>query len=159
MLEILSLLSPGAVAMLFAFLVSRCQRGRESRDLCCCCRVASVSLWFVVSLPSCVFSLVVCFVWFCACETQFQFIWCETYATLSIIIYVHQVLWYLVSCMLIRLYILLTRTILLLSHVYLLLILQDYKIQGSVDPNVCALHSKGTTNQVHTFRGSPSVGP
>ena len=49
MLEILSLLSPGAVAMLFAFLVSRCQRGRESRNLCRC---PVVSLWFVVSFLS-----------------------------------------------------------------------------------------------------------
>ena len=49
MRELLSLPSPGAVASLFALLVSRCQRGRELRDLCF--MVSSFSL-----LCRCVFS-------------------------------------------------------------------------------------------------------
>ena len=80
MFEILSLPSPRVVATLFALLVSRCQRGREFRDLCCC-RVASVSLCLVFSR---VFSRCLCLVWFGANETQVLDIWCETYATLSL---------------------------------------------------------------------------
>ena len=52
MRELLSLLSPGAVATLFALLMSRCQRGREFRDLC-----FVVLSFLVVSLwCRCVFS-------------------------------------------------------------------------------------------------------
>ena len=44
-----SSLSPGAVATLPLFLVSRCQRGREFRDLHRCLLCECVSLWCVLS--------------------------------------------------------------------------------------------------------------
>ena len=64
MRELLSLLSPGAVASLFALLVSRCQRGRELRDLLYGV-LYGVVVFFVVSLCF----LAICLVWLCASET------------------------------------------------------------------------------------------
>ena len=55
-----ALLSHVTVVALFALLVSRCQRGRELRDL-----LYGVDVFCVVSLCF----LAICLVWLCASET------------------------------------------------------------------------------------------
>ena len=68
MRELLSFPSPGAVASLFALLVSRCQRGRELRDLLGFVFYGvlyGVVVFFVVSLCF----LAIFRVWLCASET------------------------------------------------------------------------------------------
>ena len=72
------MLSPVAVATLFALLVSRFQSGREFRDLSSCeCVLFALSFSLANSF------LVICFGLVCVRETWYPIIWCETYATLS----------------------------------------------------------------------------
>ena len=72
------MLSPGAVAALFALLVSRCQRGIEFRDLSSCeCLIC------LVFLSRRLFSRSFALVWFVPVRPSYLVIWCETYAILS----------------------------------------------------------------------------
>ena len=147
MLEILSLLSPGAVAPLFAFLVSRCQRGRESRGF--------------VSLPSCECVFVACSL--CLSRKLFSRHLLCFGLCLWDLVPVHMV-WDI--CYIIPYYLCLSSTLVICElHAYPVIYLAHTypstfklcfftcrlscwttKYRGSVDPNVCALHSKGTSN-------------